>query len=164
MMCKTGHAHVRKAVQHNNAPLGGEFSGHIFFNDRWKGFDDGIYAAVRLLEILSSQKDHHTIDTLVAEFKDSSYTPEILIAVDEDEKFDLINNLVAGCQFKGAQIITLDGIRVEYPDGWGLIRASNTTANLTLRFEADDEQELERIQKLFHDQLSPFIKNLDHHL
>lgn len=164
MMCKTGHAHVRKAVQHNNAPLGGEFSGHIFFNDRWKGFDDGIYAAVRLLEILSNQKDHATVDRLVAEFKASSYTPEILIAVDEDEKFELINNLVAGCQFKGAQIITLDGMRVEYPDGWGLIRASNTTANLTLRFEADDDKGLEAIKQRFRIALAPFINQIEEYI
>ena len=164
MMCKTGHAHVRKAVQHNNAPLGGEFSGHIFFNDRWRGFDDGIYAAVRLLEILSYQKDYVTVDRLFAEFKDSSYTPEILIAVDEDEKFQLINNLVAGCQFKGAQIITLDGMRVEYPDGWGLIRASNTTANLTLRFEADDDKSLEAIKQRFRIALAPFINQIEEYI
>ncbi|MGB2286955.1 MAG: phosphomannomutase/phosphoglucomutase, partial [Porticoccaceae bacterium] len=164
MMCKTGHAHVRKAVQHNNAPLGGEFSGHIFFNDRWKGFDDGIYAAVRLLEILSNQERHRTLDSIITEFKGSSYTPEILIAVDEDEKFELISKLVAGCQFKGAKIITLDGLRVEYPDGWGLIRASNTTANLTLRFEADDDKSLEDIKQRFRVALAPFINQIEEYI
>jgi phosphomannomutase/phosphoglucomutase len=159
VMCKTGHAHVRKAVQHNHAPLGGEFSGHIFFNDRWKGFDDGLYAAVRLLEILCDQDK--SIDNLVGEFKSSSYTPEILIPMDELEKFSLIDTLVVGCQFSGAQVITLDGLRVEYPKGWGLIRASNTSASLTLRFEADDDESLEQIKQSFRTELSPFINQIE---
>ncbi len=164
VMCKTGHAHVRKAVHHNNAPLGGEFSGHIFFNDRWKGFDDGVYAAVRLLEILCAQQDHLTLDSMIAEFNDSSYTPEILIPIDEAEKFNLIDTLVAGCQFNGAQVITLDGLRVEYPSGWGLIRASNTSANLTLRFEADDDINLEDIKQRFRHELAPFINHIEDYI
>ena len=161
VMCKTGHAHVRKAVHHNKAPLGGEFSGHIFFNDRWKGFDDGVYAAVRLLEILCAQQDYQS---LVAGFSNSSYTPEILIPVDEAEKFSLIDTLVAGCQFNGAQVITLDGLRVEYPSGWGLIRASNTSANLTLRFEADDDKSLEDIKQRFRRELAPFINHIEDYI
>jgi phosphomannomutase/phosphoglucomutase len=164
VMCKTGHAHVRKAVHHNNAPLGGEFSGHIFFNDRWKGFDDGVYAAVRLLEILCAQQDYQTLDSMVAGFSNSSYTPEILIPVDEAEKFSLIDTLVAGCQFNGAQVITLDGLRVEYPSGWGLIRASNTSANLTLRFEADDDKGLEDIRQRFRRELTPFINHIEDYI
>jgi phosphomannomutase/phosphoglucomutase len=162
VMCKTGHAHVRKAVHHNQAPLGGEFSGHIFFNDRWKGFDDGLYAAVRLLEILCDQDKN--IDKLVSEFQSSSYTPEILIPMDELEKFSLIETLVAGCQFNGAQVITLDGLRVEYPEGWGLIRASNTSASLTLRFEADDDESLEQIKQCFRTELSPFINQIEEYI
>ena len=164
VMCKTGHAHVRKAVHHNNAPLGGELSGHIFFNDRWKGFDDGVYAAVRLLEILCAQQDYQTLDSIVAEFSNSSYTPEILIPVDEAEKFSLIDTLVAGCQFNGAQVITLDGLRVEYSSGWGLIRASNTSANLTLRFEADDDKSLEDIRQRFQRELAPFINHIEDYI
>ena len=164
VMCKTGHAHVRKAVHHNNAPLGGEFSGHIFFNDRWKGFDDGVYAAVRLLEILCAQQDYQALDSIVAEFSNSSYTPEILIPVDEAEKFSLIDTLVAGCQFNGAQVITLDGLRVEYSSGWGLIRASNTSANLTLRFEADDDKSLEDIRQRFQRELAPFINHIEDYI
>lgn len=164
VMCKTGHAHVRKAVHHNKAPLGGEFSGHIFFNDRWKGFDDGVYAAVRLLEILCAQQDYQTLDSMVAGFSNSSYTPEILIPVDEAEKFSLIDTLVAGCQFNGAQVITLDGLRVEYPSGWGLIRASNTSANLTLRFEADDDKGLEDIRQRFRRELTPFINHIEDYI
>ncbi|MDG1312564.1 MAG: phosphomannomutase/phosphoglucomutase [Porticoccaceae bacterium] len=164
VMCKTGHSHVRKAVQQNKAPLGGEYSGHIFFNDRWKGFDDGLYAAVRLLEILCAQEDHQTLDSMISEFESSSYTPEILIPVDESEKFDLMTTLAAGCQFIGAEIITLDGLRVEYASGWGLIRASNTSASLTLRFEADDDQSLEEIKQRFREELSPFINNMEKYI
>lgn len=169
VMCKTGHAHVRQAVKESKAVLGGEFSGHIFFNDRWDGFDDGLYAATRLLEILSADDmDKHPIrsrlQNILKDLDESIYTPELLIPVCETEKFNLMETLIKNCQFKDANIITIDGLRVEYLHGWGLIRASNTSANLTLRFEADNEQELERIQKLFHDQLSPFIKNLDHYI
>ena len=161
VMCKTGHSHVRQAVQDNNAPLGGEFSGHIFFNDRWKGFDDGLYAAIRLMEILCAQSPEQTLDELMTGFDASSYSPEILIPVDESEKFSLMQNLTSGCQFKGAQVITLDGLRVEYPNGWGLVRASNTSANLTLRFEADDDDRLEQIKQLFRKELSPFINHIE---
>ena len=161
VMCKTGHSHVRKAVQQNSAPLGGEFSGHIFFNDRWKGFDDGPYAAVRLLEILCADPDNKTLDAMIGELDKSSYTPEILIPIDEADKFSLMATVAAGCQFNGAEIITLDGLRVEYAHGWGLIRASNTSASLTLRFEADDDQALEDIKQRFRQELSPFINNME---
>ena len=164
VMCKTGHAHVRKAVHQNRAPLVGEYSGHIFFNDRWDGFDDGLYAAVRLLEILCAEEHSRTLDSIISEFDTSCYTPEILIPVDESEKFSLMATLAAGCQFEGGEIITLDGLRVEYANGWGLIRASNTSANLTLRFEADDSESLEEIKRRFSKQLSPFINNMENYI
>ena len=166
VMCKTGHSHVRKAVQHNNAPLGGEFSGHIFFNDRWKGFDDGLYAASRLLEVLCLQRDSadKTLDQIISKFDTSSYSPEILIPIAEHEKFELMQTLLSGCQFSGAQIISLDGLRAEYPKGWGLIRASNTSANLTLRFEGDDDASLEQVKKTFRRELSPFINQIEDYI
>ena len=166
VMCKTGHSHVRKAVQHNNAPLGGEFSGHIFFNDRWKGFDDGLYAASRLLEVLCLQRDSadKTLDQIISKFDTSSYSPEILIPVAENEKFELMQTLLSGCQFSGAQIISVDGLRAEYPKGWGLIRASNTSANLTLRFEGDDDASLEQVKKTFRRELSPFINQIEDYI
>ena len=166
VMCKTGHSHVRKAVHHNKAPLGGEFSGHIFFNDRWKGFDDGPYAATRLLEVLCSQRDSadKTLDQIIASFDSSSYTSEILIPTPDDEKFELIQTLLSGCQFGGAQIISLDGLRAEYPNGWGLIRASNTSANLTLRFEADDDASLEQVKQAFRRELLPFINQIEDYI
>jgi len=162
VMCKTGHAHVRKQVHDNNAPIGGEFSGHIFFNDRWKGFDDGLYAAVRLLEVLSDLGQ--SLDEVLDELHGSVYTPEILIPISEDEKFELMQTLASGCQFAQAQVITIDGLRVEYSFGWGLIRASNTSANLTLRFEADDENGLNQVKQAFRQELAPFINNIEDYI
>ena len=162
VMCKTGHAHVRKQVQDNNAPLGGEFSGHIFFNDRWRGFDDGLYAAVRLLEILCERRQ--TLDQAIDELEISVSTGEILLPISEGEKFELMKTLAAGCQFPQAQVICLDGLRVEYPTAWGLIRASNTSANLTLRFEADDESAMAEVKAVFRKELSPFINNIKEYI
>ena len=162
VMCKTGHAHVRKQVHDNNAPVGGEFSGHIFFNDRWSGFDDGLYAAVRLLEVLSDLGQ--SLDEILDELEGSVYTPEILVPISEGEKFGLMQTLAAGCQFAQAQVITIDGLRVEYSFGWGLIRASNTSANLTLRFEADNENDLNRVQDEFRRELAPFINNIEDYI
>ena len=167
IMCKTGHAHVRRAVEENRALLGGEFSGHIFFNDRWYGFDDGLYAAVRLLEILCAADNHQgcsLLEQINAELETCAFTPELLIPVCESQKFNLMETLSAHCVFKGAKVITIDGLRVEYPNGWGLIRASNTSANLTMRFEANSERELQRIKKMFSDELSPFINHVEQYL
>ena len=162
VMCKTGHSHVRRAVNQTGALIGGEFSGHIFFNDRWHGFDDGIYAAMRLLEILSdSDKD---LDEILNEFSPCADTPEILIPVSETEKFNLIDNITSQCHFLGAKVNTIDGLRVEYAQGWGLIRASNTSAYLTMRFEAENREELARIKKLFVTELKPFINNVEDYL
>ena len=162
VMCKTGHAHVRKQVHDNNSPLGGEFSGHIFFNDRWRGFDDGLYAAVRLLEILCERQQ--TLDQVIDELETSVSTAEILLPVDENEKFALMKTLAAGCEFPQAHIICLDGLRVEYPTAWGLIRASNTSANLTLRFEANDEDAMAEVKAVFRKELSPFINNIKEYI
>jgi len=165
-VCKTGHSHIRKAVRDQNALIGGEFSGHIFFNDRWGGFDDGLYAGMRLLEILCQQYDGRikTLDEIVSEFKPSSYSPEILIPVPEDRKFALMENLQNNCVFGGAKIVRLDGMRVEYSGGWGLVRASNTTPNLTLRFEADDDVQLGKIKTQFRKELNPFINHLEDYI
>ncbi|MGB1327859.1 MAG: phosphomannomutase/phosphoglucomutase [Porticoccaceae bacterium] len=166
VICKTGHSHVRKAVEQTGALVGGEFSGHIFFNDRWHGFDDGLYASVRLLEILANSdlEPKLALEKMIADFKPSAYTPEILIPVAESEKFALMEELISNCNFKDAIINTIDGLRVEYPLGWGLIRASNTSANLTMRFEAENHDELARIKKLFSRALAPFINQMDQYL
>ncbi len=162
IMCKTGHAHVRKALHEENAILGGEFSGHIFFNDRRKGFDDGLYAAARLLQLLSTT--YKSLDALLAEFESCAYTGEILIPVEENLKFQLMKKIEESCEFKGARVRRLDGLRVEYPQGWGLIRASNTSGNLTLRFEADDHNILGYIKQTFKYKLAPLIPNIEEYL
>ena len=150
----------------SNAILGGEFSGHIFFNDRWNGFDDGLYAAARLLEVLCNSDTDKviSIDGILSKFDRSCFTPEILIPIPETEKFELMEKLINHCNFGDAQITTLDGLRVERSQSWGLIRASNTTPNLTLRFEANNNVDLECIKAHFQNKLKPFIKKIEDYI
>jgi phosphomannomutase/phosphoglucomutase len=147
LMWKTGHALVKAKLRETGAPLAGEMSGHVFFKERWFGFDDGLYAGVRLLEILSRAADANAV---LEALPDSSSTPELNIGMQEGEPFALIEDLRHNAQFSGArEIITIDGLRVEYADGFGLARPSNTTPVVVLRFEADDNAALERIQADF---------------
>ncbi|MCY1204980.1 Phosphomannomutase/phosphoglucomutase [compost metagenome] len=127
-------------------------SGHIFFKERWYGFDDGIYSAARLLEILS--QDKRDAETVFSAFPKDVSTPEINITVTDESKFQLIERLQREANWGEANLTTLDGVRVDYPKGWGLCRASNTTPVLVLRFEADTEEELERIKQVFRSQLN----------
>ena len=143
---------MKQKIREQGAILGGEFSGHVFFCERWFGFDDGIYAAARVAEIISTEGK--SLIELVADLPTSVSTPEILIASDDNEKFALIQQLVDQCQFEGGKINTIDGLRVDFPFGWGLVRASNTTGALTLRFEADSTEQLMLIQSLFRTELS----------
>ncbi|MFZ2208178.1 MAG: phosphomannomutase/phosphoglucomutase [Porticoccaceae bacterium] len=147
VMCRTGHAHIRAKVAELKAPLGGEFSGHIFFGDRWFGFDDGLYAAARLLEILSLREQN--LDSVLAAFETSVATAEIRLPVSEADKFALIERVQAAAVFDDAKISVIDGLRVEFANGWGLIRASNTESAVSLRFEADNAQVLGTIQQRF---------------
>ncbi|MEW5011837.1 MAG: phosphomannomutase/phosphoglucomutase, partial [Cycloclasticus sp.] len=133
------------------AELGGEMSGHIFFKERWFGFDDALYTAARLLEILTAE--FRPTAEIFAELPDSIATPEINMSLAEGENFSFVEKFQAEASFEDAKLITLDGLRVEFKDGWGLLRASNTTPSLVLRFEADDEQGLERIKQLFREQM-----------
>ncbi|MCO1332856.1 phosphomannomutase/phosphoglucomutase [Microbulbifer sp. OS29] len=144
VMWKTGHSPMKAKMLETNAILGGELSGHIFIKDRWFGFDDGIYAAARILEIMALREQ--SLDELLDTLPKMHSTPEILLPVEETEKFSLIEQLRSKGSFGNADINTIDGLRIEFPDGWGLIRASNTTSALTLRFEAENEQALERIR------------------
>src|SRR5690606_11242737 len=146
-----GHAHMRNKIAEAGAPVGGEFSGHLFFNDRWHGFDDGLYAAARLLEIIGLREQ--SLDDIVATFPATVATQEIKVAVSDEEKFAFVEALRLAGNFGDGAIIAIDGIRVEYPDSWGLIRASNTAPALTLRFEADSQEALQRIQGIFKAQL-----------
>ena len=131
-----------------NAILGGEMSGHIFFSDKWKGFDDGIYASIRLLEILSLSKNK---EGLLYDLPVSYTTPEINIPFEENKHFTFMDLFVKLAKFEGAEIIDVDGLKIIYDDCWGLIRCSNTTSNLVLRFEADNRDSLEKIQSLIKD-------------
>lgn len=151
IMWKTGHSFMKQKMQETGALLGGEFSGHIFFKERWFGFDDGMYAAARLIEILSTTDPD--IETHLEQFPHIASTPEIKLETSEGGKFSLIENLAKQGDFGNGKVTTLDGIRVDFPDSWGLIRASNTTPALILRFEGDDEQALEKVQQLFKQQI-----------
>ncbi|MEO1889638.1 MAG: phosphomannomutase/phosphoglucomutase [Cycloclasticus sp.] len=151
IMAKTGHSLIKAKMKETNAELAGEMSGHIFFKERWYGFDDALYTAARLLEIVTSE--FRPTAEIFAELPDSVSTPEINIALQEGENFSFVEELQAKSTFEDAKIITIDGIRVEFKHGWGLVRASNTTPSLVLRFEADDEVALEQIKALFKEQM-----------
>jgi len=146
-MWKTGHSLIKARLKETGAPLAGEMSGHIFFAERWYGFDDGLYAGARLLEVLSRSADPSAV---LEALPDSVTTPELHLPLAEGEPHRLIAELQRDAQFPGAaEVITLDGLRVEYPDGFGLARASNTTPVIVLRFEANDAAGLRRIQDAF---------------
>jgi len=147
MLWKTGHSLIKARMKEVGAALAGEMSGHTFFGERWYGFDDGLYAGARLLEILSRYPDPAAVlDAL----PDAVSTPELNIGCAEGEQHSLVARLQADAHFPGASdVIRIDGLRVEYPDGFGLARASNTTPVIVLRFEADDQAALTRIQHEF---------------
>lgn len=147
IMWKTGHGPMKDKMRETGALLGGEYSGHIFIKDRWFGFDDAMYAAARLIEIMSLQGD--SLDEMFDEFARSPSTPEIRVAVSDEKKFGIIDALQDQAKFGDAKLTMIDGIRADFPDGWGLVRASNTSAELTLRFEADDEESLHKIKSIF---------------
>jgi phosphomannomutase/phosphoglucomutase len=147
LMWKTGHSLIKAKLKETGAPLAGEMSGHVFFNDRWYGFDDGLYTGARLLEILSRSANPSAV---LEALPDASATPELHIHTAEGENFKLIEALQRNAKFAGSdEVITIDGVRVEYPDGFGLARASNTTPVVVTRFEADNPQALARIQAAF---------------
>jgi len=153
IMWKTGHSLIKAKMMETGALLAGEMSGHVFFKERWFGFDDGLYSAARLLEILGAED--RSSDEVFADFPEDVSTPEINIPVTDETKFVIADKLCAlKAQFDGGNVSTIDGLRVDYPNGWGLCRASNTTPVLVLRFEADDEEALEDIKRKFKAQLS----------
>lgn len=151
IMWKTGHSILKAKMIDENAPLAGEMSGHIFFQDGWFGFDDGIYVGARLLSILSGY-DSSVADVFHALPKTVN-TPELKLPMSEDKKADFMARLLQEGDFGDAEKITLDGLRVEWSFGWGLIRRSNTSPYLILRFEADTENNLEKIKTIFREQL-----------
>jgi phosphomannomutase/phosphoglucomutase len=151
VMWKTGHSLIKVTLKALNSPLAGEMSGHIFFKERWYGFDDGVYAAVRLLEILAQEKTKGRSACQVLEsLPNSSATPEINVMLAEGEAHTLCATLQTSGTFENATAVhTMDGVRAEWSDGFGLARASNTTPVVVLRFEADNAAALARIQAVF---------------
>jgi phosphomannomutase/phosphoglucomutase len=158
LMWKTGHSLIKAKMKETQAEFAGEMSGHFFFAERWFGFDDGIYAAARLLEILAAAPEgiQEKFDTLPKSFS----TPELKVELEEGQQHSFMESFAAKANFEGARINNIDGVRADWPYGWGLVRASNTTPVLVLRFEADSELQLENIKKLFREQLLALREDL----
>ncbi|GAB3747171.1 phosphomannomutase/phosphoglucomutase [Lysobacter olei] len=151
LMWKTGHSLIKAKMRETEAELAGEMSGHFFFKERWFGFDDGIYSAARLLEILAARPQSPS-ETLSA-LPNGISTPEIKVEAPGGDPHAFVDRFVSGAKFEGARLSTIDGLRVDWPDGWGLVRASNTTPVLVMRFDADSEAAMARIQNAFREQL-----------
>ena len=150
-MWKTGHSFIKSKLKETGAALAGEMSGHIFFNDRWGGFDDGLYAGARLCELLSTSAQ--SPQEVFASLPDTVNTPELRLEMDEGEHYKLMEELNRKANFKDGKVSQIDGLRVDFEDGFGLIRPSNTTPTLIMRFEARSQSGLEKIQKQFRDLL-----------
>jgi phosphomannomutase/phosphoglucomutase len=159
LMWRTGHSLIKAKLKETGAPLAGEMSGHVFFNDRWYGFDDGLYTGARLLEILSRSADPSAV---LEALPDAIATPELHIHTAEGDNFKLVEALQRSARFEGAdEVITIDGVRVEYPDGFGLARASNTTPVVVTRFEADSEAAIARIKAAFKAAITAVAPGVD---
>ncbi len=151
VMWKTGHSLIKSKMKEINALLAGECSGHVFFKERWYGFDDAIYTAARLMEILAG--DSRTSSEIFAALPDSETTPEINVSISDTLKFEFIKKFSEHGYFPNGKLNTIDGVRVDYDDGWGLVRASNTTPCLVVRFEAETKERLDQIQDTFREQM-----------
>ena len=150
-MWKTGHSFIKSKLKETGAALAGEMSGHIFFNDRWGGFDDGLYAGARLCELLSTSDQRP--EKVFASLPDTVNTPELRLEMDEGEHFKLMQELNQNANFDTGKVSKIDGLRVDFDDGFGLIRPSNTTPTLIMRFEARTQEGLQKIQDQFRDLL-----------
>ena len=158
IMSPTGHFHIKNGIKKHNPLLAGEMSGHIFFNDKWYGFDDGHYSGARIIEMLS--KNEKSIAEICNELPMLFSTPELNINVTDDSKFKIIKDFADNCRLEGEKN-TIDGLRLDFEDGWGLIRASNTTPKLVLRFEGRSEEILNRIQNDFLNELTRICPDID---
>jgi phosphomannomutase/phosphoglucomutase len=148
-MWKTGHSFIKAKLKETGAALAGEMSGHMFFKERWYGFDDGLYTAARLLELLT--RDPRPVQEVFAALPNTINTPELNVKFAEGEHYQAIAELIRVATFPDGKVTTIDGLRADFPDGFGLVRASNTTPVWVLRFEADDRPALERIQNRFRE-------------
>ena len=159
IMSPTGHFHIKNTLKKTNAPLAGEMSGHIFFNDQWYGFDDGHYSAFRLIEVIKDSTS--SLSTMFDQLPKAYSTPEVNINVDEQKKFKIVKDFISQSNFGEGEKITIDGLRVNFNDGWGLLRASNTTPKLVLRFEANSPERLNEIQNIFLNQLKKIDETIN---
>ena len=153
LMWRTGHSLIKGKMRETGSALAGEMSGHFFFKERWYGFDDGLYAGARLLEILSGDAQQRMPQEVFESLPNSVSTPELKIELAEGEHYKFIERFQKEAKFEGAHINTIDGVRADWPDGWGLVRASNTTPVLVLRFDAENMEALKRVQNVFRAQL-----------
>ncbi len=158
IMSPTGHFHIKNGIKKHNPLLAGEMSGHIFFNDKWYGFDDGHYSGVRIIEIIS--KENQSISSMNGMLPKLYSTPELNIEVTDNNKFRIIEKFAKNCQLDGEKI-TIDGLRINFKNGWGLLRASNTTPKLVLRFEGDSNDSLISIKESFLNELSRICPEID---
>jgi phosphomannomutase/phosphoglucomutase len=146
-MYKTGHSLIKARMKEIGSPFAGEMSGHFFFGERWYGVDDGIYAAARLLEILAGTEAPP--EAILNSLPTSYSTPELKVEMQEGENHAFIDALQAQARFEDARVTTIDGVRADFADGWGLVRASNTTPILVVRFDGETEAALTRIKHVF---------------
>ena len=158
IMSPTGHFHIKNAIKEHNPLLAGEMSGHIFFNDKWYGFDDGHYSGARIIELILNSK--RSISLIDNDLPSLFSTPELNITVTDDTKFKIIEDFSNECNLEGEKI-HIDGLRINFENGWGLLRASNTTPQLVMRFEGNTENDLKKIQNNFIDELSRICPNID---
>ncbi|NLB58346.1 MAG: phosphomannomutase/phosphoglucomutase, partial [Gammaproteobacteria bacterium] len=159
LMWKTGHSLIKAKMREVEAELAGEMSGHFFFAERWYGFDDGIYSAARLLEILAARDETPT--QILSALPTGVATAEIKVPAPDENPHAFVERFQASAELEGARLSTIDGVRADWNDGWGLVRASNTTPVLVLRFDADDQAALERIQALFREQIHAIDPELE---
>jgi phosphomannomutase/phosphoglucomutase len=156
IMYRTGHSFIKKKIKEENAAAAGEMSGHFFFADRYLGYDDAVYAGARMIEILSHGSE--SLSSLLASIPKYYSTPEIRVDCPDDKKFQVIEKTTQAFKKQGLNVVTIDGARVSWPDGWGLVRASNTTPKLILRFEAKTQKRLKEIRKIIEDEVKKQLK------
>ena len=158
LMYPTGHFNIKNGIKEHNPLLAGEMSGHIFFNDKWYGFDDGVYSGARIIELISKTKK--SVSNLNKELPILFSTPELNIEVSDEKKFEIVKKFIANCTLEGEKI-SIDGLRINFDNGWGLLRASNTTPMLVMRFEGNTEENLISIKNKFIKELSRICPDID---
>ena len=158
LMYPTGHFNIKNGIKEHNPLLAGEMSGHIFFNDKWYGFDDGVYSGARIIELISKTKK--SVSNLNKELPILFSTPELNIEVSDENKFEIVEKFIANCTLEGEKI-SVDGLRINFDNGWGLLRASNTTPMLVMRFEGNTEENLIKIKNKFIKELSRICPDID---